>query len=119
MIPSYDRFFVPALQAVEAGAGLVDEVAAGAATRIGLDEAARREVIAYDGTPVHVARTREALRDLRRAGLVSEDEGGRFRLTDRGRSTLDRAPSALGKEDLAAFPAYASYRERFLARRGA
>ena len=115
MVPSYDRFFSPILDALARGPAGVPQLAERAADALGLGDEARGETIAYDAEPVVHARTRLAVADLRRAGLVVE-EGSELALTSQGR---EAAGAALDRAALEQFPAYAAYRERFLARRGA
>lgn len=115
MLPSYEVFLAPTLLALE-HAVEPDAVAERVADALGLDETARAEIIAYDGEPAYVARTRMALKALGHAGLVKV-AGRDLDLTQAGRAALPTPPTSA--EQLERYPEYSAYRARHLARRGA
>lgn len=102
------------MEAMRAGDVSLSAIAARAADRLKLSQKERAEVVTYDKEALFVARTRLALVDLQHAELVQLQDDG-YRLTESGEAWSE--PVTL--EALNSVEAYASYRSRRLARRGA
>ncbi len=120
MVPSYEAFIRPVIDALSAKSpSTYDELARTVAAELDLTEEQTSERFPWDGTRVIEGRTRKATEALAIAGLVQR-EGDRVRLTDVGRTARADLPRAIDVEVLVErFPTFAAYRTEYLQRRGA
>lgn len=120
MVPAYDRFMRPLLDDLAAhGRSPYAEVAQRVGQALKLSATDQTERVAWDGMTQAEARVRKAAHDLEKAGLVARSQVT-LEITASGRAALATLPERLNVSILTKrFPAFASFREEYLARRGA
>lgn len=119
IIPSWEGFLVPVLRVAEDGAPRRNrDLVTGAVDHVGLDHAARNEVL-DSGDSRAENRASWAMSFLTRAGALERPRRGEYVITDVGRRLLAAHPDGLLLRHLEVLPAWQGYRPRRRERTGA
>ncbi len=112
-LPDFQAFFLPTLESLSDGqtrtnAQIYDIVK----DKLDLSADDLRDLVPSRTEPRWKNRVAWSLAHLRKAGLIERPSRGNYRITERGRETLDRNLERLSMNDLIVYPEYREYTQR-------
>ncbi len=113
MIPTYQEFMLPLLQALADGQDhTTSAVQTALADRFDLSDDDRKQLMPGRRQPLLNNRIGWAQTYLKKAGLLDAPRRGTYRITQRGRELLNEHPSAITSDLLMRYPEFAAFRTR-------
>lgn len=111
-VPDYQSFMRPTLEVLSGGETLTKrDLRERAADLLGLSPEDRRELLPSGSQPSYSNRSGWAVTYLTKAGALERPRRAHYRITDRGRSLLER-PGPIRTADLEDFDEFRTFRER-------
>ncbi|MDR1828223.1 MAG: restriction endonuclease [Methylobacteriaceae bacterium] len=119
MVPAYQQFYMPVLEAMKDG-GIYNrlQVAEKAADIMGLAESDKAERIPSGGDTTYMNRAGWAMSYLKQAGALVSQKRSQWKITERGLELLKKYPSGFSNEQLQQFREFVSFTERRRTRSG-
>ncbi len=112
-VPEFQKFMLPLVEiAKDSGEHSLSEAIETLATKFGLSDEDRKELLPSGRQARLDNRVGWALTHLRKAGLLERTGRGRFHITDRGRQVLSNRPVEINMRFLLQFPEFVEFRRR-------